>query len=176
MDHHHGHRHHTAAAADRASSAHPSSTPPAASRTSDATGSSRSSSISPCTRTGSTATNSSTELLPDGTTVTPPTIRRAIAEARAWTGKDTSTDPPTEFIPAISPAGGDRYRITGHLTDWDLFRRLRKRAQARAAADQHTAAVTDYTAALALIRGPVLHPLRAAGTPGSTTPTNASPT
>ena len=34
------------------------------------------------------------------------------------------------------------YRIRGHLLDWDLFRRLRKRAQARAAA-QHPAAVDD---------------------------------
>lgn len=104
-----------------------------------------------------------TDLWPDGITVTPPTIRRAIAEARAWTGKNTTTDPPTEFIPAISPAGGDRYRITGHLTDWDLFRRLRKRAHAHTAAGQHTAAIADYTAALELVRGPVLHPLRTRG-------------
>ena len=32
------------------------------------------------------------------------------------------------------------YRIRGHLLDWDLFRRLRKRAQARAAA-QHPGAL-----------------------------------
>lgn len=104
-----------------------------------------------------------TDLWPDGSTIQPPTIRRAIAEARAWAGKDTTTDPPTDFVPAISPAGGDRYRITGHLTDWDLFRRLRKRGHARAAAGQTTAAITDYTAALRLVRGPVLHPLRARG-------------
>jgi hypothetical protein len=104
-----------------------------------------------------------TDLWPDGTAVTPPTIRRAIAESRAWAGKDHSTDPPADFIPAISPAGGDRYRISDHLTDWDLFRRLRKRAHARATAGQHTAAITDYTAALELVRGPVLHPLRNRG-------------
>ena len=104
-----------------------------------------------------------TDLWPDGSAVQPATIRRAIAEARAWTGRDTTTDPPAEFIPAISPAGGDRYRLTGHLTDWDLFRRLRKRAQARTNADQMTGAVADYTAALALVRGPVLHPLRSRG-------------
>ena len=104
-----------------------------------------------------------TDLWPDGVAIQPPTIRRAVAEARAWAGKDTIVDPPTDFIPSISPAGGDRYRITGHLTDWDLFRRLRKRAQARVAAHRHTAAVADYTAALRLIRGPVLHPLRSRG-------------
>lgn len=104
-----------------------------------------------------------TDLWPEGVAIQPPTIRRAIAEARAWAGKDTTSDPPTDFIPAISPAGGDRYRITGHLTDWDLFRRLRKRAQARAAAHRHASAIADYTAALQLIRGPVLHPLRSRG-------------
>jgi hypothetical protein len=104
-----------------------------------------------------------TDLWPEGVAIQPPTIRRAVAEARAWAGKDVTADPPTDFIPGISPAGGDRYRITGHLTDWDLFRRLRKRAQARVAAGQSAAAIADYTAALRLIRGPVLHPLRARG-------------
>ena len=105
-----------------------------------------------------------TDLWPDGSAVHPTTIRRAIAEARAWTGHDTTTDPPTEFIPAISPAGGDRYRLTGHLTDWDLFRRLRKRAQARTTADQHDRPRSPTTPPpSALVRGPVLHPLRSRG-------------
>jgi hypothetical protein len=104
-----------------------------------------------------------TDLWPEGRAVQPPTIRRAVAEVRAWAGKDASSEPPIDFVPSISPAGGDRYRITGHLTDWDLFRRLRKRAQARAAAGRRSPAMVDYESALSLVRGPVLHPLRPKG-------------
>jgi hypothetical protein len=104
-----------------------------------------------------------TDLWPEGSTVQPPTIRRAVAEARQWAGKDHTVDPPADHIPSISPAGGDRYRITGHLLDWDLFRRLRKRAQARAAAGRRADAADDYENALGLVRGPVLHPLRQRG-------------
>lgn len=105
----------------------------------------------------------STDLWPEGRNIQPPTIRRAIAEVRAWAGQDTSTDPPTDFVPSISSSGTDRYRLLGQLCDWDLFRRLRKRAQARHAAGHHTEAITDYQAALSLVRGPVLRPLRERG-------------
>ncbi|MBW0116281.1 LysM peptidoglycan-binding domain-containing protein [Pseudonocardia abyssalis] len=104
-----------------------------------------------------------TDLWPEGSTVRPPTIRRAVAEARQWAGKNRSVDPPVDHIPSISPAGGDRYRITGHVMDWDLFRRLRKRAQARVAAGRRADATHDYENALRLVRGPVLHPLRQRG-------------
>lgn len=105
----------------------------------------------------------STDLWPEGRNIQPPTIRRAIADVRAWAGVDTSTDPPTDFIPAISSSGADRYRMLGHLCDWDLFRRLRKRAQARCAAGRRSDAIDDYVAALGLVRGPVLRPLRDRG-------------
>jgi len=105
----------------------------------------------------------STDLWPEGRNIQPPTIRRAIAEVRAWAGQDISTDPPTDFVPPISSSGTDRYRMFGQLCDWDLFRRLRKRAQARHAAGHHTEAITDYQAALSLVRGPVLRPIRERG-------------
>src|SRR4029079_13528402 len=53
-------------------------------------------------------------------------------------------------------------RLRGHLLDYDLFRRLRKRAQARQAA-HHPGAIVDYHAALRLVPRPVLFGLRPTG-------------
>ena len=80
--------------------------------------------------------------------------------ARKWAGLDRRVDPPVAFV---SPVRGDgRYRLRGHLLDWELFQRMRKRAQARAEVG-HPGAVADYQAALGLVRGPVLSVLRDGG-------------
>jgi hypothetical protein len=111
---------------------------------------------------GVTSDKISTDLWPEGQNVSASTIRRAIADTRLWAGHHPD-DPARGFIPPISPSGGIPYRLTGHLLDWDLFRRLRKRGQARAAAGHTSDAITDYRAALGLVRGPVLRPLRERG-------------
>jgi len=85
------------------------------------------------------------------------TLRRCVSEARRWLGNDTQ-NPPRPYLPNINSPGGS-YCLRGHLFDWDLFRRLRKRGQARIAA-QHPKAGADHSAALRLVRGPILRPLR----------------
>ncbi|MFC5952164.1 LysM peptidoglycan-binding domain-containing protein [Pseudonocardia lutea] len=111
---------------------------------------------------GVTRDKLATDLWPEGKTVSSSSVRRTIAEIRPWVGKHPD-QPETEFIPTISTSGDDRYRIVGHLLDWDLFRRLRKRAQARAAAGRSTEARADYVSALGLVRGPILRPVRDRG-------------
>jgi hypothetical protein len=104
-----------------------------------------------------------TDLWPHGRTIKPSTVRHAFYGARRWAGAPTDPDTgqlgPT-FVSDM--VGSDSYRIRGHLLDWDLFRRLRKRAEARHAA-HHPGAVTDYRAALGLVRGPILSGLRPNG-------------
>ena len=104
-----------------------------------------------------------TDLWPNSPAIRPSTVRHAFYGARRWAG--TPTDPDTgqsgpTFVSDM--LGSDLYRIQGHLLDWDLFRRLRKRAQARYHAG-HPDAITDYRAALDLVRGPVLSGLRPRG-------------
>lgn len=109
---------------------------------------------------GVTAQSAATDLWPDGHRISPATIRHAFYGARRWSGRGLNGDPGASFV---SDMGHDStYRLRGHLLDWDLFRRLRKRAQARRDAG-HAGAAADYEAALALIRGPVLTPLRPGG-------------
>ena len=109
---------------------------------------------------GVTAQSAATDLWPDGHRISPATIRHAFYGARRWSGRGLNGDPGASFV---SDMGHDStYRLRGHLLDWDLFRRLRKRAQARRDAG-HPAAAADYEAALTLIRGPVLTPLRPGG-------------
>ncbi|SDG77396.1 LysM peptidoglycan-binding domain-containing protein [Pseudonocardia oroxyli] len=103
-----------------------------------------------------------TDLWVDGKAASPSGVRRTIAELRPWIGKHP-TRPDVEFVPSLSTSGDGRYRLTGHLLDWDLFRRLRKRAQARAAAGRVDDARADYRSALRLVRGPVLSPRRDRG-------------
>ncbi len=109
---------------------------------------------------GVTMSKATADLWPEGRRVNPATVRHAFYGARRWAGRGLGGDPAAPFVSDM--LADDRYRLRGHLLDWDLFRRLRKRAQARHAAD-HPGAVADYQAALALIRGPVLHPQRPGG-------------
>jgi len=107
---------------------------------------------------GVTADKALTDLWPDGRggdgkPVAAVTLRRAMSAARQWVGGEA-------YLPAMGAEG--LYRLRGHLLDWDLFRRLRKRAEARQEAG-HDGAVADYRAALRLVRGPVLSPLRPGG-------------
>jgi hypothetical protein len=101
-----------------------------------------------------------TDLWPDGHQVAVGTVRTSLYGARRWAGRGLGGDPDRSFISDLNH--DQTYRLRGHLLDFDLFRRLRKRAQARHAA-HHPGAVADYQAALRLVRGPVLSGLRPAG-------------
>ncbi|MDN5750059.1 MAG: bacterial transcriptional activator domain-containing protein, partial [Pseudonocardia sp.] len=109
---------------------------------------------------GVTTAKAVTDLWSDGQRIRPATIRHALYGARRWAGGGLGGDPDATFVSGMQ--NDSSYRLRGHLLDWDLFRRLRKRAQARHAAG-HPGAVPDYTAALALIRGPVFSGLRPGG-------------
>lgn len=106
---------------------------------------------------GVTTSKAQTDLWPDGHKISEATIRHAFYGARRWAGRGLEGDPERSFVSDMQ--NDSTYRIRGHLLDWDLFRRLRKRAQARHAAG-HPGAVADYQTALELIRGPVLSSLR----------------
>ncbi|BBG00451.1 MULTISPECIES: LysM peptidoglycan-binding domain-containing protein [Pseudonocardia] len=109
---------------------------------------------------GVTTAKAVTDLWSDGRRISPGTIRHALYGARRWAGQGYGGDPEATFVSGMQ--NDSSYRLRGHLFDWDLFRRLRKRAQARHAAG-HAGAVDDYSAALALIRGPVFSSLRPGG-------------
>ena len=104
-----------------------------------------------------------TDLWPEGSAIQPATIRRAIAEARAWAGHDTTTDPPAEFIPAISPPAATATASPATSPTGTCSADSANAPKPAPPPDSMTAAVADYTAALALVRGPVLHPLRSRG-------------
>ena len=101
-----------------------------------------------------------TDLWPDGNQVAVGTVRTSLYGARRWAGRGLDGDPDRSFISDLNH--DQTYRLRGHLLDYDLFRRLRKRAQARHAA-HHPGAIADYQAALRLVRGPVLSGLRPTG-------------
>ncbi|WP_207223495.1 LysM peptidoglycan-binding domain-containing protein [Pseudonocardia sediminis] len=109
---------------------------------------------------GVTAAKAVTDLWPDGQRISPATIRHAFYGARRWAGRGLGGDPAVTFVSDMQT--DSTYRLRGHLSDWDLFRRLRKRGQARHAAGREDG-VDDYRDALALIRGPVLSALRPGG-------------
>jgi nucleoid-associated protein YgaU len=109
---------------------------------------------------GVTMQTAVTDLWPEGNKIDPATVRHAFYGARRWAGRGLDSDSERAFVSDMQ--SDSTYRLRGHLLDWDLFRRLRKRAQARHAAG-HDGAVTDYEAALGLIRGPVLSALRPGG-------------
>jgi hypothetical protein len=109
---------------------------------------------------GVTASKAAHDLWPDGYRISPATLRHAFFGARRWAGKGLGGDPAASYVSGMQHDGS--YRLRGHLLDWDLFRRLRKRGQARHTAG-HPGAVTDYEAALGLVRGPVLNGLRPGG-------------
>lgn len=109
---------------------------------------------------GVTASKAAHDLWPDGHRISPATRRHAFFGARRWAGKGLGGDPAASYVSGMQNDGS--YRLRGHLLDWDLFRRLRKRGQARHTAG-HPGAVADYEAALGLVRGPVLAGLRPGG-------------
>lgn len=109
---------------------------------------------------GVTSEKALTDLWPDGRRVNTATVRHAFYGARRWAGRGWGGDAAAAFVSDMQT--DSTYRLRGHLLDWDLFRRLRKRGRVRYAAG-HTGAVEDYEAALALIRGPVLSSLRPGG-------------
>lgn len=101
-----------------------------------------------------------TDLWPDGQRIKAGTVRHAFFGARQWAGHGYGEDPKATFVTDLHT--DNIYRLRGHLLDWDLLRRLRKRGQARAAAE-HPGAIADYEAALDLLRGPVLSGVRPGG-------------
>ena len=109
---------------------------------------------------GVTQAKAATDLWPDGHRISPATIRHAFYGARRWAGRGCGGDPGATFVSDLQ--NDNSYRLRGHLLDWDLFRRLRKRAQARHAA-AHSGATADYQSALDLVCGPVLGSLRPGG-------------
>jgi len=96
-----------------------------------------------------------TDLWPADRQAKEATVRRALVDVRAWAGH-APEDPNDFYLPTGTPGVATQYRLTRFLLDWDLFRRLRKRANARAAAGQIDDALADYGAALQLVRGPIL--------------------
>ena len=75
------------------------------------------------------------------------TRRQLIFDVRKWMGRDAAGE---QYLPN---ANDGLYRLTARLLDAELLRRLRKRAQAKAAASNPSGALEDYTAALRLVRG-----------------------
>ena len=73
-----------------------------------------------------------TDLWPDNNQVAVGTVRTSLSGARRWAGRGLDGDPDRSFISDLNH--DQTYRLRGHLLDYDLFRRLRKRAQARHAA------------------------------------------
>lgn len=88
-----------------------------------------------------------------GTDSEPKTLASRV---RHWLGTDPRTG--TEYWPRSRRAGVQGYRIDGLLVDYDLFRRLRARGQARGADG-----LPDLVAALDLVSGTPLSQLREYG-------------
>lgn len=86
--------------------------------------------------------------------------KNLLSIVRSWLGIDPLTGAPC--LPyaksAGRPSGSALYRLSGPLVDWELFRRLRSRGEARGADG-----VADLVAALDLISGVPLAALRAGG-------------
>jgi hypothetical protein len=74
--------------------------------------------------------------------------KNAMSIARKWLGTNPLTG--TDYLPAATANGTGvaTYRLNGLLVDWDLFRRLRARGQARGADS-----IDDFEAALSLVTG-----------------------
>ena len=90
-----------------------------------------------------------TDLWAEDATIKAVTRRSDISRVRAWLGVDENG---RKYLPE---ARSKPYRMT-RLLDLDLFRRLRKRADARAGAGDPVGAQRDLLAALMLVRGPVM--------------------
>jgi hypothetical protein len=89
-------------------------------------------------------------------------VHNYMAAARKWVGTDPDTG--TLYLPECTKTDAGRkrgmgvYQLTGVLSDEDLFRRLRLRAQARGAHG-----IDDLIAALELVRGRPFDQLRKRG-------------
>lgn len=81
-------------------------------------------------------------------------VRRDVAQVRAWMGMNPATGSP--FVPS---AHDGRYRVEGLLSDADLFRRLRRRAERRGG----PRGLDDLHQALKLVSGPLYAGIRPAG-------------
>lgn len=94
--------------------------------------------------------------------LTIPRARTDVAVLRSWLGTDPRTGelylPTADATRAAAPDGVARYVVRGVLTDLELFRRLRARAQSKGAGG-----VADLQAALDLVTGEPFSHLRPAG-------------
>lgn len=90
-----------------------------------------------------------TDLWAHDATVKAVSRRSDVSRVRAWLGVD---DQGRKYLPE---ARSKPYRLH-RLLDLDLFRRLRKRADARAGAGDSAGAQRDLLTALMLVRGPVM--------------------
>lgn len=90
-----------------------------------------------------------TDLWAEDATVKAVSRRSDVSRVRAWLGVDEQG---RKYLPE---ARSKPYRLT-RLLDLDLFRRLRKRADARAGAGDPVGAQRDLLTALMLVRGPVM--------------------
>lgn len=90
-----------------------------------------------------------TDLWAEDATVKAVSRRSDVSRVRAWLGVDEQG---CKYLPE---ARSKPYRLT-RLLDLDLFRRLRKRADARAGIGDQDGAQRDLLTALMLVRGPVM--------------------
>ena len=90
-----------------------------------------------------------TDLWAEDATIKAVSRRSDISRVRTWLGTDENG---RKYLPE---ARSKPYRMT-RLLDLDLFRRLRKRADARAGAGDPVGAQRDLLSALMLVRGPVM--------------------
>lgn len=90
-----------------------------------------------------------TDLWAEDATVKAVSRRSDVSRVRAWLGVDEQG---CKYLPE---ARSKPYRLT-RLLDLDLFRRLRKRADARAGVGDQVGAQRDLLTALMLVRGPVM--------------------
>lgn len=90
-----------------------------------------------------------TDLWAEDATIKAVSRRSDISRVRTWLGVDENG---RKYLPE---ARSKPYRMT-RLLDLDLFRRLRKRADARAGAGDPVGAQRDLLSALMLVRGPVM--------------------
>jgi hypothetical protein len=88
----------------------------------------------------------------DAFNLKPSRTRTDLALLRGWLGTDPQTGeqhlPPATSSPAHTARGTGGYQLRGVLVDFDLFRRLRARAQARGAEG-----ISDLLSALQLVTG-----------------------
>ena len=90
-----------------------------------------------------------TDLWDEKSQPSPQTRRSDVSRCRTWLGVDEEG---RHYLPE---ARNKLYRLT-RLLDLELFKRLRKRAAAKLGVGDTASAIADLTAALRLVRGPVL--------------------